>query len=161
MRVLVYKRTHEGDPDASGCFGAYDCMGQTRWWDFEAVIGVGGIGDEPTKAGIAGKITWIGIGPRKFEVAGKDGPDVYFKHFRYKGQSGECFRTLARNLSERMYVKNIRAVIHSLTEVERTEVDGILKLAETARSSPGLAARTRPVGAVATSLPVRRKKVGC
>jgi hypothetical protein len=30
MRVLVYKRTHNGDPDASGCFGAYDCIGTVR-----------------------------------------------------------------------------------------------------------------------------------
>ena len=46
MRVLVYKRTHNGDPDTSGCFGVYDCMGAVRDWEFDAVIGVGGIGPE-------------------------------------------------------------------------------------------------------------------
>ena len=46
MKVLVYKRTHNGDPDANGCFGAYDCMGTVRDRQYDAVIGVGGIGPE-------------------------------------------------------------------------------------------------------------------
>jgi hypothetical protein len=28
VRVLVYKRTHNGDPDQFGCFGVHDCMGE-------------------------------------------------------------------------------------------------------------------------------------
>jgi hypothetical protein len=38
MRTLIYKRTHTGDPDASGCFGIFDCMGRVRALDFDAVI---------------------------------------------------------------------------------------------------------------------------
>jgi hypothetical protein len=43
-RILVYKRTHNGDPDQNGCFGAEDCMGMVRERHFDAVIGIGGIG---------------------------------------------------------------------------------------------------------------------
>ena len=56
MRTLIYKRTHIGDPDATGCFGIRDCMGSVRSHDFNAVIGVGGIGREPESYGIAGKV---------------------------------------------------------------------------------------------------------
>jgi hypothetical protein len=46
MRILVYKRTHKDDPNADRCFGAYDCMGTLRDCEYDAVIGVGGIGAE-------------------------------------------------------------------------------------------------------------------
>src|SRR5262249_54001126 len=66
MRTLIYKRTHHGDPDPeTGEFGCNDCMGTVRCWKFDAVIGIGGIGAEPKRYGIAGKLTWIGIGARK------------------------------------------------------------------------------------------------
>ena len=79
MRTLVYKRTHNGDPDALGQFGIHDCMGSVRAREYDAVIGIGGIGDEPKKQGIAGKINWIGVGPQKF---GKpDRPLVTFVRF--------------------------------------------------------------------------------
>jgi hypothetical protein len=66
MRTLIYKRTHNGDPDPeTGTFGNADCMGRVRGWNFDAVIGVGGIGREPELEGIAGKVTWVGIGPHK------------------------------------------------------------------------------------------------
>ena len=45
MRTLIYKRTHLGDPDLFGTFGINDCMGEVRARQFDAVIGVGGIGD--------------------------------------------------------------------------------------------------------------------
>ncbi len=63
MRVLVYKRTHNGDPDASGCFGANNCMGAVRDREYDAVVGVGGIGPEAVLNGIDGQVNWIGIGP--------------------------------------------------------------------------------------------------
>src|SRR6266487_386945 len=65
MRILVYKRTHNGDPDSNGCFGIDDCMGMVRYRPFDAVIGIGGIGSDAQANGIAGKVNWIGIGPRK------------------------------------------------------------------------------------------------
>lgn len=60
-RILVYKRTHNGDPNEAGKFGCNDCMGTVRDWDFDAVIGVGGISATAYK--MDGKITWIGIRP--------------------------------------------------------------------------------------------------
>jgi hypothetical protein len=52
MRTLIYKRTHTGDPDPeTGVFGNNDCMGEVRCWDFDAVIGIGGIGEEPRRYG--------------------------------------------------------------------------------------------------------------
>src|SRR4051812_45820013 len=48
MRTLVYKRTHSGDPDPKmGVFGNHDCMGEVRAWPFDAVIGIGGVGQQP------------------------------------------------------------------------------------------------------------------
>jgi hypothetical protein len=66
MRTLIYKRTHTGDPDpTTGVFGNHDCMGSVRGWQFDAVIGVGGVGREPKSHRIAGKLTWIGINPER------------------------------------------------------------------------------------------------
>ena len=65
MRILTYKRTHTGDPDINGVFGSHDCMGQVREYDFDAVIGIGGIGAEPRSYGIDRKINWVGINAKK------------------------------------------------------------------------------------------------
>jgi hypothetical protein len=58
MRVLVDKRTHFGDPDESGRFGVFDCIGTVRDRDDEAVIGIGGRGAEALRFVIAGIITF-------------------------------------------------------------------------------------------------------
>ena len=50
MRVLVYKRTHLGDP-GDGVFGSSDCMGRVRGLKFNAVIGVGGASARPRLSG--------------------------------------------------------------------------------------------------------------
>ena len=63
MRTLIYKRTHHGDPDVSGQFGIHGCMGRVRAWDFEAVIGVGGVGPEPRSEGLDCKVNWISDRP--------------------------------------------------------------------------------------------------
>jgi hypothetical protein len=69
LNTLIYKRTHIGDPDESGIFGVHDCMGQVRRWPFDAVIGVGGKNPWKDHKGIAYKINWIGLRPRKTEVS--------------------------------------------------------------------------------------------
>ena len=62
MRTLIYKRTHSGDPDPqTGVFGNHDCMGSVRAWEFDAVIGIGGVGPEPRRHGIAGKLTYVAV----------------------------------------------------------------------------------------------------
>src|SRR5579864_4002172 len=90
MRTLIYKRTHSGDPaPESGVFGNRDCMGAVRGWQFDAVIGIGGIGSEPKRQRIAGKLTWVGIGPHKiYEPKHPRSPRVTFDHFWYLGERG-------------------------------------------------------------------------
>jgi hypothetical protein len=127
MKVLIYKRTHSGDPDHLGCFGICDCMGAVRKREFEAVIGVGGIGSEAKSNGIAGQINWIGIGPHKKEV-GLRGPEVTFDHFIYFDTDGPDFRKLAPVLSARMYGNNVRSVL-IVSQLEQKEVDRIVQLA--------------------------------
>lgn len=137
MRTLVYKRTHHGDPDLAGQFGVYDCMGRVRAWNFEAVIGVGGIGSESMSYGLDGKVNWIGIGPHKRAAAGKRGPLVTFDRFLYLGADGPDFETLAPVLAHRIYSRNVRVVMKGFSAAEQAEVDKILALARNAPPSAG------------------------
>src|SRR5688572_25971831 len=123
MKTLVYKRTHHGDPDEQGVFGIHDCMGQVRAWDFEAVIGVGGLGPEARSHGIDGKVNWIGIGPHKTVVAGKRGPVVTFDQFVFYGADGPDFEKLAPVLAERIYSRNVRVVMNGFSATEQVEAD--------------------------------------
>jgi hypothetical protein len=103
MRTLIYKQTHIGDPDKVGRFGVRDCMGRIRGWDFDAVIAVGGRGSEPVKAGISGKVTWIGIGTkREMYAIPWRGPVITFARFRRFDQNGRVFRLVAPNLASRL-----------------------------------------------------------
>ena len=135
-RTLIYKRTHVDDPDASGTFGIHGCMGGVRRWDFEAVIGVGGMGAEPRSHRIDGKVTWIGIGPHKTK-GDRRGPLVTFDHFVNWGADGPSFEKLAPTLSQRIYAKNIRVVMDKLSDSEKAEVARILARAKNAPPSPG------------------------
>ena len=140
MRTLIYKRTHSGDPDPeTGTFGNADCMGQVRRWDFEAVIGVGGIGRQAAREGIAGKVTWVGIGPHKSPGRWR-GPLVTFDRFVYYGEDGPPLRAIAPALARRMLDRNVRAVMHGLSHQERREVALILDMARAEPRSP----RRRP-----------------
>ena len=147
MRTLIYKRTHNGDPDPeTGQFGIHDCMGRVRTWDFDAVIGVGGLSAEPRSHGLDGKVNWIGIGPHQGAVAGKRGPIVTFDHFKFYGSEGPDFEELAPRLAERMYSRNIRVIMRSLDATEQKEVDRILKRARHAPPSSEGRARKGPPG---------------
>lgn len=155
MRVLVYKRTHTGDPDReTGIFGCNGCMGRVRGYAFDAVIGVGGTGPEPQKYDIDGKVTWIGIGPHHVEVWDDRGPGVQFDHFLLLDSEGPDFRTLAPKLATRMYDKGVRVVLHDLS----AEVARILKLAENEPPSPALQPLPRPTKAIRKCVPARRPK---
>lgn len=137
MRTLIYKRTHSGDPDReTGIFGNHKCMGRVRGWPFNAVIGVGGIGREPEREGIARKLTWVGIGPQKVGI-GEDGhPLLKFDHFLYNGEMGQLLKDVAPALVERIYNGGVRLIWDtSLSEEERKEVNNILDLAKNAPSS--------------------------
>jgi hypothetical protein len=139
MRILVYKRTHPGDPDNGGCFGAEDCMGAIRARKFDAVIGVGGIGAEPQRHGIDGKLNWIGIGPRRGRRYGR-GPLLTFDQFRDFGTHGGRLISLAPSLARRIYRKRLRHLMSdSMSETELREVEGILSLARGAPASTRVA----------------------
>ena len=129
MAILVYKRTHSGDPDHAGCFGVHDCMGSIRDRNFDAVIGVGGIGEEAQAHRIDGKINWIGIGPQKVKVKGKRGAEVTFDHFLYYGTRGPDFRSVAPNLAGRIYRDNVRILLHGFTATELSEARAIVRRA--------------------------------
>src|SRR5437667_11114012 len=111
MRTLIYKRTHSGDPDpTSGTFGVRDCMGKVRDRSFEAVIGCGGTGDEARSWRIAGKLTWVGIGPHR-----EDAPPRFrgrklltFDHFLSYGDIGRPLPELAPRLAAQPYRLNHR-----------------------------------------------------
>ncbi|WP_157656956.1 hypothetical protein [Burkholderia ubonensis] len=128
LRILTYKRTHIGDPDSTGQFGINDCMGRVRNRRFDAVIGVGGTGPEPRSEGIAGKLTWVGIGPRR--VAGPwRGDIVSFEHFMLFDTDGPDFRRVAPNLARRLFDGRVRVLIDDYTHTEFREALGILQLA--------------------------------
>lgn len=160
-RTLVYKRTHPGDPDRQGRFGIYGCMGRVRTWPFDAVIGVGGIGSQPKKHGLACKVNWIGIGPRRSTAVDKHGLAIItFDHFRLfgtDGSDGPSFRHLAPKLADRMYSRNVRVIMNSLKPGERREVEKILALAENSPpSSAGGAGRmTAPKGCLPRTPPAK------
>src|SRR5437016_4375249 len=135
MRILVYKRTHSGDPDAAGRFGIKDCMGGVRGRIYDAVIGIGGDGPEPRRNGIAGKLTWIGIGPRQIGWRGR-GPIVGFEHFLYYGEAGPELAPLAPVIAQHMYEGRVRVLIN-MSDDERKEAEAIVRRA---RPSPPSAA---------------------
>jgi hypothetical protein len=150
MRTLIYKRTHSGDPDPkTGVFGNHDCMGGVRGWQFDAVIGVGGVGQEPQSHRIAGKLTWIGIGPQVIDHTAR-GPQLIFHHFWYRGEEGPLLRANYPALARHMYSKNVRVRVHSPSSGEHQgsetaaldkEVKRILRLAMDAPPSEGPAER--------------------
>lgn len=145
MRTLIYKRTHSGDPDPErGVFGNNDCMGTVKGWQYDAVIGIGGIGPEPTRNGIAGKLTWVGIGPHKvFNNPNNPGsPRVTFDHFWYRGKRGPALGAKYPALARRMYEKNVRVLLHTPRRADRSgqgeldrDIKKILALAKRAPSS--------------------------
>lgn len=144
IRILTYKRTHTGDPDRLGRFGIRDCMGRVRDLNFDAVIGVGGKGAEPVRCGIARKLTWVGIGPRRsFHGLGRGGL-VEFDHFVLFDSAGPELIAVAPNLARLMYDRNRRFVLDSYPEAAYAEALQILNMAR--RNAVASNADTRPGG---------------
>lgn len=159
LRILVYKRTHNGDPDAGGCFGIHDCMGAVRHRDFDAVIGVGGIGDEADAAGVAGKVNWIGRGPHKTPT-GKRGPNVRFDHLRDFGTKGPDFAEKAPKLAKRMYEWNVRHIIDDFTDAEYAEARALLRLVANSPPSAGVRATSAKKRRSSSRTGCRRRTTG-
>lgn len=138
MRVLIYKRTHTGDPDKSGQFGVGLCMRSVRKRDFDAVIGVGGIGQEPILEGIDRRITWIGKGPKQLGIAEDGYPLIAFEQFYLKDEKGPLLSDEAPALAKRMFAKNGPRVVMVESDAE---IASILRLARNSPPSPALLGR--------------------
>src|SRR5262245_6847632 len=127
MRILIYKRTHVGDPDRHGRFGIYDCMGRVRDYTYDAVIGVGGIGQEPKSFGIDRRNNWVGINPAKKHTPDACGVEVTFKTFRLFDEQGPLLEDLAPSLATRMYHDGARILIVEDGDPEYREATKILR----------------------------------
>ena len=138
MRTLVYKRTHTGDPDRGGRFGIHGCMGRVRAWSFDAVVGIGGMGSEPSRYGIDGRVTWIGIGPRTGPARDPRGPLVTFDHFILFDERGPLLHEHAPRLAAHMYGGRVRILINA-SAGEAKEIARLLRLA---RNAPPSSQRT-------------------
>ncbi len=133
MATLVYKMTHSGDPDSDlGCWGVSDCMGQVRGYDFDAVIGIGGLSWWTDQTSRAGELIWIGLEPQPI-LGGKRGPQLTFKHFRYFRVGELMLSEIAPKLNKAMCRR--RFMLHGFSKNENQDIKDILKLAKRAKPS--------------------------
>lgn len=126
MRILTYKRTHTGDPDAAGNFGINDCMGRIRNWSFDAVIGVGGYGAEPQSHGIEGRVNWVGLNPTRRPHPQGYGQIVNFEFFTLLEAKGQSLISVAPHLARRMYEKKARVLFKSYSSEEKAEAEKLV-----------------------------------
>ncbi|HNW97987.1 MAG TPA: hypothetical protein PKK00_06215 [Bacteroidales bacterium] len=104
MKVLIYKRTHKGDPKKEGIFGNQDCMGRIRNWNYDAVIGIGGKTAWKEDLDIKYKINWIGLEPKKIKSNdGRKCDKVVFSHFELYEGKGVKIKDNYPNLFKYMY----------------------------------------------------------
>ncbi len=75
-------------------------MGNVRNWEFDAVIGIGGIGSEPQSHGIAGRVTWVGRKPKKQQGLSGVGMLVTFESFTLLDSNGPLLLELLQTLLE-------------------------------------------------------------
>jgi hypothetical protein len=110
-------------------------MGEVRARDYDAVIGVGGIGSEAQSHGIAGRINWVGIGAKKHwgpdsQRIDPRGPIVQFEKFRLWENNGPLLHVEAPLLARRFYEKGARWIINGLSHQEFEQALAILKLVD-------------------------------
>ena len=155
-KVLIYKRTHRGDPGPDGIFGVHDCMGMVRDREYDAVIGVGGVRPWSGDEDIARKVNWVGIGPKKHKSNGR-GPLVTFDKYILLDSDGPFLEKIAPRLYRHMYIdSHIRVLMsYSLPETIQREIKEILRLAEESQPSRGLV----KTGAVKNTL--TKRSCGC
>lgn len=134
MRVLIYKRTHTGDPCKCGVFGVHDCMGRIREWNYDAVLGIGAKTAPKT---LTGRLTWVGIsrqrGDEKYKRRrmGKRGPvcnSVFtFMHFHLMNDKGPSLDRCAPCLQDYMdsrggygtFILGLSASTPSMADIRR------------------------------------------
>ena len=113
-------------------------MGSVRGRKFDAVIGIGGIGAKPKRNGVAGRLTWIGIGPRKvYDPDCPNSPRVKFDHFWHQGERGPVLEQRYPALAWRMYDRNVKVHMHLAPDTPKLDrdVEKILRLAMAAPPS--------------------------
>lgn len=138
-RILIYKRTHTGDPDERGLFGCNDCMGSIRDWSFDHVIGIGGVRPWPGDEGIAEKVNWVGIGRKAFGFSPNGHAIWAFERFILLNEQGPLLQADYPLLYGHMLEKNRRVIVSdSVFEDMYAELMAILHLAHKARASPAL-----------------------
>jgi hypothetical protein len=129
VKILIYKRTHVGDPNGKRHFGNEGCLGRIRGFAFDAVIGVGGISDLPTQQGIAMKINWVGRCPRKSKnPIDPRGPLVSFRpeDFRLFEHQGPLLANEAPLLAMKLFNSRARFFFSSLSPREQEEAENLL-----------------------------------
>lgn len=130
MKILIYKRTHTGDPDHRRQFGCEGCMGRVRGFPFDAVIGIGGISSWPIQEGIARKINWVGRHPKRSKnPLDPRGPLVSFlqKDFRLFEHQGPLLEDEAPRLAKKIFGSRARFFFRSLTLTEQREAQKLLR----------------------------------
>ena len=137
LKVLIYRRTQTYDPCQCGIFGIYDCMGNVRSWNYNAVIGIGAKDAEDDN--ISYKLTWVGINAHKQNsltigvnkkckykrCKGVDikyqfrGPLVTFKHFYLMNEKGPMLSDCAPLLYQHMFAHE--KIPHAALSTSRPE----------------------------------------
>lgn len=154
--ILVYRRTHTGDPGPEGIFGCNGCMGSVRSWSFDAVIGIGGSNPWPEDRGISKKITWIGIDAHRYPE-NSENPLVSFSKFKLLDSNGPSVFEVAPKLYEYMFeLGHIPRTGKNFPDSVYKELLDILKLADKAPPSVG-----RPVPIHKKSASCTNKREGC
>lgn len=105
-------------------------MGRVRSYQYDAIIGVGGVGGEAQSHNIDRKINWVGIGPKQHA----DGT-VTFDHFRLFEESGPLLSNLAPSLANRVFGRNVRFLLDGYTPTQDAEAKKILKWSRTAAAT--------------------------
>jgi hypothetical protein len=123
VRILTYKRTHIGDPDNRGIFGINDCMGTIRNRGFDAVVGIGSKSPWNDSIDIAGKVTWVGVGPFRMKSPTHRGDLIAFERFILLDGDGPDFETVAPNLAKRFYHGKARSILTSYSKIEKEEIN--------------------------------------
>ena len=153
MATLVYKMTHSGDPDFDlGCWGVSDCMGKVRGYDFDAVIGIGGRSWWTNQTSRVGELIWIGLDPQQIP-GGKRGPKLAFAHFRPFQEGEQMLKKIAPKLDRAM--RNRRIMLYGFDQVQKREIEKILKLAM--KAEPSAILFTKPTATKVDDHECRRK----
>jgi hypothetical protein len=109
-------------------------MRRRRADDFDVVIGIGGMGQQAIRHGIAGKVNWIGIGPETHSVPIMRYPVITFEHYLDLSAENCNFRLEAPILAKRMYSSSMHFV-KQLSPAEIQEIEKLVERALTASQS--------------------------